>query len=483
MAKDAINSKLRLYSDVYNDEGYAHVEHLTKGMLTESTTLSPLVTHLYGRYDKRFPLSFLTEGRGKIKSIDTEEFKMPVMGKPRKHATLTSSLYSANETPGKGQVPFIMVFNTRTFMKNQVLYSKEKDIQVRVVEDPKANGNNFSYKVRLVSSSLSSFCPVSLLSAGTKWAGGPVKVGRAMSRGTEHRSQSPGRIQNQVSLVRASYNIRGNVENKVMNIEIPTDKGVKRYWCEWELYLHNLNYKETCENDLWYSLYNRDENGNITDTDPDSGEPVLQGSGVLEQITNSTTYSFLTTNKLTQIARDAFYGASDAMDGVNIVVFTGTGGMTEAHRAMNSAASSYTLVDSIQIKEQGNGDLMYGAYFKKYRHIDGHIISFVKLPMMDKGRLADISDLHPETGLPLESYNMYFLDMSTYDGKANIQYVAEKGRENIEFVVAGATVPKGYDKTVFRASDVDGSSIQMMKSQGIQIMRPTNCFKVFCDVN
>lgn len=483
MANDAINSKLRLYSDVYNDDGYAHVEHLTKGMLHESTLLSPLVTNLYGRIDKRFPLSFLTEGRGKIRSIDSEEFKMPVIGKPLKHAVIASSLYSASDTPGKGQTIFVIPFTTRRFMKNQVLYSKDKDIQVRVVDDPTPDGNVFNYKVRFISSSLEDYCPVTSLAAGVKWAGGPVKVGRAMSRGTEHRSFSPGMVQNQVSTVRASYNIRGNVENKVMNIEIPTDKGIKRYWCEWELYLHNLDWKETCENDLWYSKYNRTANGEISDTDPDSGEPVLQGSGVLEQITNSTTYSYLTTNKLTQIARDAFYGASDAMDGVNIVVFTGTGGMTEAHRAMNTASANYTLVDSVQIKEQGNGDLMFGAYFKKYRHIDGHIISFVKLPMMDTGRHADISDMHPETGLPLESYNMYFLDMSTYEGEANIQYVAEKGREDIQFVVAGATVPKGYDKTVFRASDVDGSSMQWMKSQGIQIKRPTNCFKVFCNIN
>jgi hypothetical protein len=78
---------------------------------------------------------------------------------------------------------------------------------------------------------------------------------------------------------------------------------------------------------------------------------------------------------------------------------------------------------------------------------------------------------------------MFIVDNSTYDGERNIQYVSEKGRENIEFYVAGATVPMGYPTTMNRASDRDSASIHWMKSQGICVKKPTNCVKVYCKMS
>lgn len=99
---------------------------------------------------------------------------------------------------------------------------------------------------------------------------------------------------------------------------------------------------------------------------------------------------------------------------------------------------------------------------------------------MDRGVMADISALHPIDGLPLESYNMYCVDNSMYDGQKNIQYVSEAGREEVNRVVPGmAAPPDGYNETLFASSDIDATSVEWMKTQGIQIMKPTNCFKLF----
>jgi hypothetical protein len=99
---------------------------------------------------------------------------------------------------------------------------------------------------------------------------------------------------------------------------------------------------------------------------------------------------------------------------------------------------------------------------------------------MDNGIMADVSELHPIDGLPLESYNMYCIDNSTYDGEKNIQYVSESGREEVNKVVAGmAALPEGYNETLYISSDIDASSIEWMKTQGIAIKKPTNCFKLF----
>ena len=482
MANQAINPVLRLYEDVYNDEGYASVNHMSKGLLYESEMLSPIVTHLYYRSEQygrqNFPLSFLTEGMNRIRSINGFEYKIGVIGRPKKSAPVAENLYSAGDKPGLGGMEFVIPFTERRFAKNDTLIARDREVQVHVKRNPEKRGSYWWYTVTLITDSRGNFCPLNLLEPGAKWGRGVNKVGIEDSVGTEHRSYSPSMMRNQLSLVRDTYKIKGNVENKIMVMEIPTDEGVKKYWCEWELYLRQLEWKEKCESDLWYSRYNFTTEGDIITRDEDSGEVVPSGAGVLQQITNEDTYTFLTNDKITQIVRDAFFNASDGTQR-NIEVFTGTGGQEEADRAMKEGLSGFTLAESQIAQTEQKWDAIYGFYFKTFRHIDGHTVTFRYLPMLDNGIVAETSEKHPVTNLPLESYSMYFLDMSNYDGEYNIQYVQEKGREDINFVVAGAKTPKGYDPTVYRATSRDGSSIEWMKSQGIQIRRPTNCFKVF----
>jgi hypothetical protein len=486
MSKDAINSNLRLYQDTYNDEGYSSVNHMSKALLYQSEMLSPIVTHLYYTSEqfgsRNFPITFLTEGMGNTRSIKSIDYTQGIMGKPKKTSTVAVKSYvNDTDTPGKGFAPFVITFADRWFHKSLVIMSSDKTVQARVIKEPERNGKYWDYTCVIASASSQASIPLKHLEAGQRWARLIPKVGIERSKGVEHRSYAPGKMTNQLSLVRDTYKIAGNVENKVMVVEIKAGNKTHKFWTEWELYLRQLEWKEKCESDLWYSLYNKDENGEIHDRDEDSGEVVPSGSGILEQIPNEDTYSFLTTEKLTQIIRDVFFGTSDATKRT-IDVFTGTGGMEEANNAMASAAKGFTLVDSKFVDGQGH-DLVYGAYFKTFRHIDGHTINFRLLPMMDTGVAAEASEKHPISGLPLESYNMYFIDTSTYDGQSNLLYVSEKGRENIEFIVAGATTPKGYSEIKYRASDVDASSVQWMKSQGVIIRRPTNCFKLMNTLN
>jgi hypothetical protein len=481
----AINESLRLYQDTYNDEGYASINHLSKAMLHESDLLTPIVTHLYysdkehGR--RNFPMTFYTEGMNQRKAVKTVSYKLPVIGRPKKTTTVAKTLHATTDTPGKGFGEFTIAFRDRLFSVNQIIHSSNKNIQVQVKAQPKKQGDYYLYTVKMIGQvSSTSYVPVTpYLLAGAVWARGVVKVSFEFSKGTEHRSMNPGMMTNQLSLVRDTYQIRGNIENKTMVFQIPTPEGIKKYWCEWEMFQRNLDWMEKCEMDLWYSLYNKDENGEINDIDPDSGEVIPMGAGILQQIPNSDTYSFLTEEKITQVITDVFYNASDS-DQVKIKIFTGTGGRREAHNAMKGALQSLGFTINSDNFVQGNTSLTYGAYFTTFRHIDGHVVDWVAMPMFDRGAFAEAADKHPITGMSLEGYNMYFIDMSTYQGEANVQYLYEEGNDVTQFVVAGAKVPKGYEQTVFRATDRDGSSVQWMKSQGVIIKRPTNCFKLEC---
>jgi hypothetical protein len=486
---------LELYPATFNDKEFSSVNHISKAMLTQSDWLAPVVTHAYGTSatwgSRNFPLSFITEGMGSTRQITSTDlsYKMQVMGRPKKTSTVAVSTYASTDRPGRGHTKFDVIFADRWFHKSSSLFSPSR-IECRVQGDPESVAEGWKYSIAIITGSGEAYIPAADLLAGSVWARGVAKVSLERSKGVESRSMTPFATQNQLSLVRDTYNLAGNVKNKIMVLEIKAGGKTFKYWTQWEMYYRQLEFKEKCESDLWYSTYNKDENGVIHNIDEDSGEVIPSGAGVIQQIPNEDSYSVLTTAKIETLITDIFFNASDA-DVVNVDIYTGSGGLNEADRAMKTSSAGFTLALGEKMIGGGTNSnaLMYGAYFNTYRHPDGHTVNFKKLPMMDNGVMADISKAdgtsnHPVYGRPLESYNMYCLDMSTYDGLKNIQYVSEMGREEVNKVVPGmAALPDGYNETLYVSTDIDASSVQWMKTQGVQIMKPTNCFKLYCQIN
>src|SRR6056297_3523819 len=87
--------KFRLYKDRFNEEDFSDHNMLAKALLTEADTLSPVITHLAGREDKRFPLSTLTEGLGRVVYTKGIEYEYPVISRLNK-AVRAISLSSGN---------------------------------------------------------------------------------------------------------------------------------------------------------------------------------------------------------------------------------------------------------------------------------------------------------------------------------------------------------------------------------------------------
>lgn len=477
------NPILELYPATFNDKEFSSANHLSKALLTQSEWLAPFVTHAYGsskEFGRRnFPLSFVTEGMGNVQKVTSADlsYKNAVIGKPKKTSTVSVSSYAATDKPGRGHTKFKVIFADRWFHKSLSVYSPSRQ-ECRIQSHPTQVNGGWEYELKVMNPSGEAYIPIADVTAGAVWGRSIAKVGKERSRGVESRSYAPFQTQNQLSVTRDTYKLAGNVKNKVMVLSIKANGKVMKYWTQWEMFLRQLEFKEKCETDLWYSTYNKDENGVIHVEDEDSGEVVPSGAGMLQQIPNQDQYSILTTTKLETLITDVFFNASDA-DTVNVEIYTGTGGLREASRAMESASQAFTLVDSNFVKKNSDGYLTYGAYFNTYMHRDGHTVTFKKLPLMDKGMMADISARHPNDNLPMESYNMYCVDNSVYDGERNLRYVSEAGREEVNFVVAGAAqLPDGYGETMYRSSDIDASSVEWIKTQGISIMKPTNCFKM-----
>lgn len=463
-------ANIQVQKTFYNDSQMTDMNSLANALLSKPTELSPIITHLAGRDDKRFPLSFLTEGAGNTKSIDRMEYEYRV----QTHRLRTRPVAVTNSASnlGLGGSTFTLVFPDKRFIKDYVLVNSKGE-KARIMQEPVpySGGSGWEYTLQLTNPAATTVLSAGF-TAGNLWAPLYAPVGVDFSRGNASNWQSPGKVRNKITTVRKSYHMSGNAKDYVAEFTLPKAKGgTTKLWMDYEEYQHMLDFKEECEMYYWYGEKSYDANGH-THMKDENGQPVIIGPGILEQIVNTDTYSTLTETKLKNTIGDLFYQMTDANQ-KQITLYTGTGGMREFDEALKSHFSSNTFKVGGETRFiTGSGrNLGLTGYFTTYEHVDGHVVNVVKAPLFDHGPVAQARDRHPVTGYSLESYRMVFVDQSNYDGQPNLHMIAKQGREMLRWCVAGAVVPKGFSSTMARASDVDGASVHMLKTGGVCLRR------------
>jgi len=462
----ALTQVLKTY---YNDQQMTDTNSLVNALMEKPEELSPIITHLAGREEKKFPLSFLTEGVGNTKSIDRFEYEYRVKTHETNVRPVVTGLSGAQ---GAGGQIFKVVFPDKWFVFPYTLVS-QSGVLARIMAEPQPVAGGYEYSLKLVSPDQASM-PAADVAAGALFGMLFASVGIDFSRGNASNWEAPGLVRCKIGTVRKSYHISDNAKDYVAQFELPTREGSStRLWMDYEEYRHMLKFKEECEMYYWYGQKTYDSKGQNEMLD-ENGQPVLAGPGLFEQIINKDTYSTLTQKKIENTIGDLFYCMTDATD-KQVTLFTGIGGAREFDRALRNYYSD-TNNRYLQTTESkfitGSGrSLGITGYFTSYDHIDGHRVNVVKVPLFDHGPVAQASKKHPETGLPLESYRMTFVDQSTYDGENNLQMINKKGREMLRWAVAGSVIPKGFKESDTRASDIDGASVHMLKTAGILLRR------------
>ncbi len=480
MAAGGVNPNLRIYEDSFMTDKYSNVDRLTQAKLTTSESLSNMAIQLYGQRSDRFPLMLATKAKGNIrtvKSVDTL-FTVPIMGKPQKSDAISSTIYSAGQKIGVGKAPITLTFATSHFRKAEFLILRS-GAQVVVQTDPvPATGGGFTYTAIIHGNDPTAWIPYSDIAPGVRVAAGWVAAGQKRSQGTHSRAQGPSKMQNQCTKVRASYNWEGNLNNKVMVLEMPVAEGkTTKFWMEYERFDMELRFMEEKETALWESKFNRTADGQILDRDANTGDVLITGSGLKEQIPNEATFSVLTESILSKIVRDVVWNSGSTTKR-EISLYTGLGGREDFHKAMAAAAKStgFSYTENQAIGGGANsGDLRYGAYFGSYVHQDGHVITLKNLPLLDYGAVADAAAKHPVTKLPVTSHDMYFIDESMINGQRNLQFIQEEGVQGIVKEIRGMNSTSDVV-----SSDDMVSSYQYIDSVGIHLMNPVNSFKLRC---
>lgn len=470
---------------------------LAKARLENPDTINEVVTYLMGKEHSNFPLLFLTEGqRGGVdyKEINNVEFDYPVFEKLRRTDEVVSSEYKPGDEVGKGDGYLTLVFKTRLF-NNQHTLVAPSGAKARIQQKGVKVTNGYKYVLQLFRNSSDTAIGYDDVRVGTKWSMWNIaNVSESYSLGNESNFQTGGKLKNQIGILRKSFEVGGQAYNntsRTLNWVGANGSSVGLIINEQE-YQNEILMKEACEEYLWDSTYNRDINGQIMNICEQTGLPIPMGAGLREQIPNRDTFAQLTLRKFDSMVRDATFGHTDG-ENANLIIFTGTGGMEEINRVLTEASSKYSLLDgALNSTIKGNPmDLSFGHRFTSYRHIDGHTITFVKVPVFDTGARALASDPHPISGLPLTSYEMHFVDFSTYNGVRNVQIVSQKGRSMIRGIEQGMSLIKGatYGDYKGNAMDInlstsqDKTSVHYLKTLGIVMYRNTKSFSLYCDAN
>lgn len=469
--------------------------------------LTRKLTFMLGDMNKKYPLSTMTIGgigynkanfESSAKEIQDVQFTYPVMGRRFKPSQVAKTEYTSTDKIGIGHSEFFVYFYDNWIKRFWTIQSA-RGIQAYVLEDParQADGT-WKYKLQLNPAADTDTCPFSEVDTNATWVGMTTNVSESRSRSTDSNMVMPGLFKNQMGFHRHGMSWAGNAANKVMKFSIQTPQGETEMWMDYFMYQFEQEWLDICENAYWYSRYNRRADGSIALKDLITGNTIPTASGLLEQIQNRSSYASLTYNNLMNFVGDALYGQSDT-DNMTIDLWTGLGGMRELDRAMKvegkAMLGDWGFVADKFISGSGGRqhDLMMGGFFSGFYHIDGYTIRVKYNPIYDHGRVAVNQQaggyVHPETGFPLESYRMTFIDSNDYDGQPNIQHVCQTGRSYLHGVVKGLSpMPRslelllgsGTNVSNMLATDVDQASYTRFRSQGIQMLRGNRCFDLIC---
>lgn len=467
---------MRVTKTYFNDDQMTDSNSLANALLQKPAEISPILTHLGGREDKKFPLTMLTEGVGNVKSIDQLEYEYRVQTRLRKTRPVAATNSGSNL--GQGGNTFTLDFPDKWFIKDYILVS-ESGVQARVMSEPTPSGSNWTYTLRLIDPDPSTSLPASDATSGALWGQMFAPVGVDFSRGNASNWQSPEKIRHKLTTIRKSYQFAGNAKDYVVQFELPISGGrTTKLWMDYEEWQYMLQWKEECELLYWYGKQSYNSDG-VTNLRDENGQPVIVGPGLFEQIVNKDTYSELTANKLKNTIGDLFYGMTDASQ-KQVTLFTGTGGAREFDEAMKDELTGFREFNDGKFVSGSGRNLSLGGFFSEYQHVDGHVVRVVKVPAFDHGTVAQARAKHPVSGYSLESYRMVFVDQSNYDGQSNLQMINKKNREMMRWAVPGSVIPKGMGNSLLRASDVDGASVHFLKTGGILLRRFDTSLDMSC---
>lgn len=354
------------------------------------------------------------------------------------------------------------------------------NLQARVMGNPTGGGTNFIYSFQTVDGSVFNYATMVAPQPGEKTAFGNFSSFSERSLRGYGRTHYPDQFINHLTTQRKTVAISGDALTDVLWVQF---NGVKGWMFEKERQAR-LQFMMEDEYSKWFgisSMKNADGSFKLISAmiDPETGEPVIQGDGVIPQIAGE--------NDLSGSDVDGSATIDDIIDMMSLLekkcnsvyaklwyVVTGTDGYGKAQQLLRDYRVDFmggrsVLTDS-QTQKVGGQDIPVGGNFDTF-NVNGNQIIFVKHPLWDdEERFSE----RGSDGKLLQSSMMVFLDMSPVNGRANVEIMGKGAyginRTNVSAYLNGLT---GRDGNV--VSSVDAVEFNMLKQDGIFVFNTSSC--------
>lgn len=478
----------------YDDRGYSNEETIAHLMLSKPEEINNTLTYTYGMDDDRFPLTFLTEGQGSagVKDIKTVQWTWKTMGR-MKFNDYVLWFNTANTTPGKGGAMFDVEFATHWLIEQYGLIAPDGVTQVRIMKDlGEGPHGGYLYRLKLTTPDAKVFVDPTNLAVGKYWSMTAPTISESYSKGNRSNVMGPGKMTSQLEFHRYSKEIAGNISNVIVTYEFKTKGGgTTNLWINEEMRQHDIQLRIMDEERLWLAEYNRNERGEVLLIDPDNGQPIPHTAGMMQicRESNYDTYGeVLTLNKIERTIGDILDKDTDT-GSMEVVLMGGKGFMEDFDKAIRNEATANNFATPLGDKmiEDFEGGLSYGKYFRRYKTVDGHIITVKHLPFLDTGTLAENAKangmIHPSTGKPMTSHQAFLIDLSTYNGERNVRKIRQKGQIYKVGILKGLTdIPASWGAVPNNAisTEIDMSRYEIKNSYGLQVNNATKMFHLKC---
>jgi len=294
------------------------------------------------------------------------------------------------------------------------------------------------------------------------------------------RTAYPETHKNWLTINRSKISITGSALTDVTWIE---NNGSKLwYFTAEKLFTDEFMYQ--LELQRWFGVSNvlaagaNDYPGDGGATPLDSGSDAVgtMGDGILAQIKGTVSESYsgdLTEDKLAKFIAELSRNAKSP-EGNEWVVFTGTEGRYQFHKAMKDISVGETAATGGTMQSMKTGsDVSLGVNYVSY-NVLGNKMTVAYCPVFD-----DVN-VHGAAGAAEGSMSgkLVFLDFSSVDGVPNIQLVAKGAdgfnRNYIKKYIPGMVSP--YDqKSMLAANGDDSFTCQIMSESGVIVRNPLSC--------
>lgn len=407
--------------------------------------------------DKRTPLQDFLQGSGRTRTIDSDWVRWRLRGTGEVQAIQLENVHPGVTTPGIQASEFNIKLDVEWFVEGDILAPDvAKECQVIVQGLPIGDGTGFLYPVQVVDTDVNGYFPPELLEPALKW----IKIGSAYaeaSRGygsTQFKGMSYIEFQSELTDWGKSVEVTNKAHDLNLRVQAVDTKGLPMQ--EYPDQIISYIEAEFLAQAKWEKelmlYFGRSAGTNVIDLT--SGYHRRVGPGLLEFLEDGNVIPYPVTGGSLDMFVD--YLQSIWFDRVpperrNITIYTGQGGLTlwnnwvtekYSESAIKSDFDAFVGSGKSYDAKNYKGLSYSTGYFTEYKIFPFGSIKVEHWPILDSTYLNG-SVTHPDTGLPLSSYEFIILDYGLGNGGGSNIELLKRADAEVYTYECGVWSPAG----------------------------------------